>query len=80
MTSPVILNPDRFAEQFSEGQLLGYGVGSRAGRPGLTRWPHRAPDAQMCGECIRGKHNLCEKPETCSCVHRDEPPVCSTLR
>lgn len=64
MSSPAIINPDKFVQKFPE-------------RPGLEmcqppRSKRRAPAKRglMCHDCIFGRHWMCTDPE-CSCVHRE---------
>ena len=75
MTSTVILNPDVFVEQFSRyGQNYQRVFDIKAGRrPAHASRRHATKQANMCGECIFGKHENC-KLEECSCIHRENEP------
>ena len=68
-TSPVIVNPEVFVERLSR-----YGQRYRKAtieHPFTGRRRHAYKHADMCSECLYGKHAGCTAG-SCSCVHREE--------
>lgn len=56
-----VVNPDRFARQFSAKELLDYEH---------AKITMKAPIelTTICGACVCGQHDLCEDSD-CACVH-----------
>jgi hypothetical protein len=70
MSSPVIICPDRFAQELSFRRT--YDVATwRTPSHSARRHPHK--QAEMCNDCLFGKHTMC-RSASCSCIHRENEP------